>query len=234
MHAIERATGVIPRIAYTPFMGFAMVKYAGTGLSGSSFGIASVFSSPASAASGNDLDGTAGEHRITVATGSGAQIASNGLPDGEGRRNSGFYAWAKFKIPTTVDQASLVERGWRVGLHANSPSTQVETDPAGSFMEIRYAQGLGDAAWMLRTDDGTTVSEMSTGVVPALDTLYYMELWTPGNGGNVFARINGIASEKSTNLPSVAVDHSYYAVHRIESGAGEVRTRRYEYGILSF
>lgn len=205
LYSLARSGNVYRRVAL-PFgtaTGMAMTKFAGTTVSSGhvATGVAFAVTGAPTQTSGNGVHGTARRATRTDT----AYIAHNmTFTLAFMLRQCGFYVAAKILAPTTANQADFNDRGIRFGVYQTLP-VGISADPAASFVEWKYREAT-DTTWEFRCSDGASVTE-ATDVAPALGQPYMLEIWTPGNSGNVYGCINGgTIRELSATLPGATTN----------------------------
>lgn len=138
--------------------------------------------------------GPMGSYSLTTA----ASIGGNAVHSGNAFHR--FFRPLRHYELTMTKHTNLVR--WWVGLTSLSGTAHMDSNsPAGDFAAFRWDPESGDTAIQAICKDGTTATNISTGIVPAIDTPIRFELLsTPGV--SVVFKINGaIVATATNNLP---------------------------------
>lgn len=119
------------------------------------------------------------------------------------RQIAGQFAWVmrprlKTLMQNSTSGAAGARRVW-IAL-TSAAIDQVSTDATKRYVGLRYDPAVG-TTWYLCTADGTTASELDTGVVATFDVEFAVDL-DFSDSSLVTCRINDTPFVKTTHLPS--------------------------------
>lgn len=130
-----------------------------------------------------------GSHSVTSAAGNNSGYAGAGFR----RSNRRLYFSEETLIKTSADVRHMV--CWTADQFANQLTNAA---PPYNWFGFRYDTGNGDTSWMLVSSDGTTTTNLSTGIAPKTNSFTRFELYYFPQS-RVIGYIDGVLAGTLTN-----------------------------------